>query len=100
MDPAVLATIAGTVSSPHPEVRSVLVVRHGYLVYEHYWQGVTASDGDNLYSVTKSVVSAQVGIALGEGKLRGWTRPSPSCWSRISPRTPTRDLPGSPSSSC
>ena len=49
MDPDVLAAIEGTVASLHPEVRSVLVVRHGYLVYEHYWQGVTASDGDNAF---------------------------------------------------
>jgi CubicO group peptidase (beta-lactamase class C family) len=75
MDPAVLATIPGNVASLHPEVRSVLVVRHGYLVYEHYWQGMTASDGDNTYSVTKSVVSALVGIALGEGKLKGLDQP-------------------------
>ena len=38
MDPAVLAAIAGNVSSLYPQVRSVLVVRHGYLVYER--QGV------------------------------------------------------------
>jgi CubicO group peptidase (beta-lactamase class C family) len=75
MDPAVLATIAGNVASLYPEIRSVLVVRHGYLVYEHYWQGMTASDGDNTYSVTKSVVSALVGIALGEGKLKGLDQP-------------------------
>jgi CubicO group peptidase (beta-lactamase class C family) len=75
MDPAVLAAIPGNVASLHPEVRSVLVVRHGYLVYEHYWQGMTASDGDNAYSVTKSVVSALVGIALGEGKLKGLDQP-------------------------
>jgi CubicO group peptidase (beta-lactamase class C family) len=71
MDPEVLATIQGNVASIYPQVRSVLVVRHGYLVYEHYWQGVTAADGDDVYSVTKSVVSALVGIALGEGKLKG-----------------------------
>jgi CubicO group peptidase (beta-lactamase class C family) len=71
MDPDVLATIQGTVASLHPEIRSVLVVRHGYLVYEHYWQGMTASDCHDVRSVTKSVVSALVGIALGEGKLKG-----------------------------
>jgi CubicO group peptidase (beta-lactamase class C family) len=71
MDPAVLATIPGSVSSVYPQVRSVLVVRHGYLVYERYWQGRTASDGSDVQSVTKSVVSALVGIALGEGKLKG-----------------------------
>jgi hypothetical protein len=100
MDPAVLATIAGNVASLHPEIRGVLVVRHGYLVYEHYWQGMTASDGDNTSSVTKSVVSALVGIALGEGSSRAWTSPSVCCWPATSPTTPTRGLPGSPWSSC
>jgi CubicO group peptidase (beta-lactamase class C family) len=71
MDPAVLAAIAGNISSLYPQVRSVLVVRHGYLVYEHYWHGMTAADGNDVQSVTKSVVSALVGIALGEGKLKG-----------------------------
>jgi CubicO group peptidase (beta-lactamase class C family) len=75
MDPDVLAAIQGSVASLHPEIRSVLVVRHGYLVYERYWQGRTASDGDNLYSVTKSVVSALVGIALGDGKLKALDQP-------------------------
>jgi CubicO group peptidase (beta-lactamase class C family) len=41
------------------------------LVYERYWQGATAGHGDNTYSVTKSVVSALVGTALGAGKLKG-----------------------------
>jgi len=75
MDPTVLATIAGNVASLHPEIRSVLVVRHGYVVYEHYWQGMTAANSDNLYSVTKSVVSALVGIALAEGKLKSLDQP-------------------------
>jgi len=100
IDPAVLATIPGNVSNLHPEVRSVLVVHHGYLVYEHYWQGMTASDGDNVYSVTKSVVSALVGIALGDGKLKGLDQPIGALLARHLPPTPTREWPGSPSSSC
>ena len=71
MDPQVLGNLDTQVPQRYPQVRSVLIVRHGYLVYEHYWQGMTAADGDNVYSVTKSVVSALVGIALGEGKLKG-----------------------------
>jgi CubicO group peptidase (beta-lactamase class C family) len=50
-------------------VRSVLVIRHGYLVYERYWQGFTASDGHDSRSVTKSFVSALVGIALRDRHL-------------------------------
>jgi CubicO group peptidase (beta-lactamase class C family) len=71
MDPAVLDDVDTQVPESYPQVRSVLVVRHGYLVYERYWQGVAASDGHNSYSVTKSFTSALVGIALGDGKLKG-----------------------------
>ena len=71
MDPAVLDDLDTMVPDLYPQVRSVLVVRHGYLVYERYWHGVDAGDGHNSFSVTKSFVSALVGIALGDGKLKG-----------------------------
>ena len=71
MDPAVLDDLDTIVPASYPQVRSVLVVRHGYLLVERYWQGVGASDGHNSFSVTKSFVSALVGIALGAGKLKG-----------------------------
>jgi CubicO group peptidase (beta-lactamase class C family) len=70
MDPAVLDDLDTKVPEFYPQVRSVLVVRHGYLVYEGYWQGVTAGDGHDVRSVTKSVVSALVGIALRDRHLR------------------------------
>ena len=70
MDPQVLNDLDTQVPERYPQVRSLLVVRHGYLVYEHYWQGFDAADGQELYSVTKSVVSALVGIALGERRLK------------------------------
>jgi CubicO group peptidase (beta-lactamase class C family) len=70
MDPAVLDDLDTIVPASYPRVRSVLVVRHGDLVYERYWQGLDAGDGHNSYSVTKSFVSALVGIALRDGRLR------------------------------
>jgi hypothetical protein len=48
MDPAVLDDLDTKVPDFYPQVRSVLVVRHGYLVYEHYWQGVKATDGHDI----------------------------------------------------
>ena len=71
MDPAVLDDLDTMVPDLHPQVRSVLVVRRGYLVYERYWQGVDASDGHDVRSATKSFVSALVGIALRDQQLRG-----------------------------
>jgi CubicO group peptidase (beta-lactamase class C family) len=70
MDPAVLDDLDTKVPDRYPQVRSLLVVRHGYLVYERYWHGLDASDGHNSHSVTKSVTSALVGIALGERHLK------------------------------
>jgi CubicO group peptidase (beta-lactamase class C family) len=71
VDPAVLDDLDAIVPAGYPSVRSVLVVRHGYLVVERYWHGVKAGDGHDVRSVTKSFVSALVGIALGDGKLKG-----------------------------
>jgi CubicO group peptidase (beta-lactamase class C family) len=67
------------------EVHSFLVAYHGRLLFEHYgWKsGTTPGDPDTtahqvlpserapIWSVTKSVTSALVGIALGEGAIAG-----------------------------
>jgi CubicO group peptidase (beta-lactamase class C family) len=51
-------------------VTSLLVARHGRLVVERYY-GIQAADRVPVFSITKSVVSALVGIALAEKRLRG-----------------------------
>jgi CubicO group peptidase (beta-lactamase class C family) len=67
MDPAVLDELDAKVAESYPQVRSLLVVRHGYLSMSATGTGLDVSDGHNSHSVTKSVTSALVGIALGEG---------------------------------
>ena len=52
-----------------PHLRSVLVIRHGYIVFDETFQG-TPNDERNVFSVTKSVISALIGIALREGFLK------------------------------
>ena len=66
-----LAEVERMVAEAYTSVRSILVVRDGALVYERYWNGADASDGHDVRSVTKSVVSALVGIALDSGALDG-----------------------------
>jgi CubicO group peptidase (beta-lactamase class C family) len=70
MDPQVLDDLDTQVPERYPQVRSLLVVRHGYLVYERYWQGFDAADGHEIHSITKSITSALVGIALGDHYLK------------------------------
>jgi CubicO group peptidase (beta-lactamase class C family) len=70
MDPKVLGDLDRQVPEQYPQVRSLLVVRHGYLVYERYWQGFDAADGHEIHSVTKGITSALVGIALRDHVLR------------------------------
>lgn len=53
----------------YPNVYSLLVVRHGYLVYEKYYQGMDKNDANPVFSVTKSVMSALTGIALRDGLI-------------------------------
>jgi CubicO group peptidase (beta-lactamase class C family) len=53
-----------------PQVTSLLVVRHGYLVFERYYHGYGAADLQNTQSVTKSLISALIGIALEQGYLQ------------------------------
>ena len=50
---------------------AVVVLRHGQIVWERYWDGWTAASTDNSWSMAKSVTSALVGIAINEGKIKG-----------------------------
>ena len=75
-------------SGVYPNIHSLLIARHGKLVYEHYWPGkdeilgrdlgVIAHSADSLHdlrSVTKSIVGACIGIAIAEGKIKGIDAP-------------------------
>jgi CubicO group peptidase (beta-lactamase class C family) len=54
-----------------PRVLSLLVVRHGHLVFEHYLHGNTLDSLNDVRSVTKSIVSSLVGIAVDRGVFPG-----------------------------
>ena len=67
----------------YPNIHSILVSHNGKLVYEKYWSGsdqkygkdvgIIAHDIDHLHSVrsvTKSVTSACIGIAIQQGKIK------------------------------
>ncbi len=51
------------------ETTAYLVIQNGKIIYEKYWQDCADSTASNLFSVTKSIVSLLVGIAIDEGKI-------------------------------
>jgi CubicO group peptidase (beta-lactamase class C family) len=71
MDGALLRA-AGDSLSKQPSVLSLLVVRHGHLVYERYYHGSARDQSDNVHSASKSILEALVGIAIRQGAIRGW----------------------------
>lgn len=56
-------------------LHSLLIVRHGYLVTEAYFQPFQADTIHDIQSCEKSVVSALVGIAIDHGYLQGVDQP-------------------------
>lgn len=52
-------------------VRSLIVVRMGVIVDEHYFAGATAATQADIRSGTKSVMAMLVGIATDQGSLSG-----------------------------
>lgn len=57
------------VGTAHPGLHSVLIVRHGRIAAEAYFQGWTADRLHEVQSISKGVVSLAVGIALDRGEL-------------------------------
>jgi CubicO group peptidase (beta-lactamase class C family) len=70
LDPAALSAAADLLSRPHSNARAFLAARGGRIACERYYQGCAPADRLHLFSVTKSVMSALTGIALGEGALK------------------------------
>jgi CubicO group peptidase (beta-lactamase class C family) len=66
MDSTALGAVYDYVESSGADVRSLLVVRHGYIVAEEYFtpQLYDVNNTHILFSVTKSFVSCLIGIAI------------------------------------
>jgi CubicO group peptidase (beta-lactamase class C family) len=69
LDPSLLRRADATFAAT-PGLRSVLVMRHAETVFERYYGGVGVNSEQDVFSITKSVVSALVGIEVARGRLR------------------------------
>ncbi len=69
MDSALLDEAGDRADAELPDISALVVARGGSLVYERYYGGQEADEPINVRSVTKSVVSTLIGIALADGDL-------------------------------
>jgi CubicO group peptidase (beta-lactamase class C family) len=70
MDSAKLMIADEFIQNRLPDAFSFLVVKNGYLVFEKYYSWGSAEKYAVVHSVTKSVTSALIGIALEKGYLK------------------------------
>jgi len=69
IDPQVLARVDSIARASLPALQAMVVLRNGRMVWEHYWGGADSSSAFNVKSVSKSVLSGLVGIAIEQRKL-------------------------------
>ena len=72
-NPAAFDGIGRTIETQYTDVESVVVVRKGQVLFEHYNTSTEALR--DVHSVTKSVLSLAVGSALGQGAIRSLDQP-------------------------
>lgn len=70
MDSGVLADMLAHIENERLAIDGVVVVRNGYVVLEAYNYPFEAGRQHIIYSCTKSVISALVGIAIGQGIIQ------------------------------
>jgi CubicO group peptidase (beta-lactamase class C family) len=69
VDSASLIRMSEWIRKDKLDVRSLLVVKDGQLIFERYSGGLDRDYNYELYSVTKTVTSLVFGILAGEGKI-------------------------------
>jgi len=58
------------IRSQYKNINGIVIVKKGNIVFEKYYNGYKESDVHHVASVTKSVVSALIGIAIDQGYIK------------------------------
>lgn len=78
------------IRATHSQIYSFLIAQHGRLLFERYYQGRGPNDPANIRSVTKSILSALVGIAVEHGYIAGLDQPLAGLLSAFPAHDPDR----------
>ncbi len=64
----------------HPDLRGVVVLRHGRVIAERYYNGETEKTLHDVRSAGKSVTALLIGLAIDRGKIHGVTDSVATYW--------------------
>ncbi|AEI75436.1 Beta-lactamase [compost metagenome] len=76
VDSAKLVALSEWIRRDKLDVRSLLVIKDGKLVFERYGDGLSRDYNHELYSVTKFISALLVGTLVGDGKLSAEDTPA------------------------
>lgn len=65
-----LSELESMIKSDHSNINGIVVVRNGSIAYERYYNGYGPDDTHHVASVTKSVISVLIGIAIDAGYIQ------------------------------
>lgn len=69
VDSRQLVRLSEWIRKENLDVRSLLVIKDGKLIFERYGKGLSRDHNYELYSVTKGVAALTAGVLMGEGRL-------------------------------
>ncbi|CAH0121932.1 hypothetical protein PAE9249_04467 [Paenibacillus sp. CECT 9249] len=70
MDADKLSKLEPAIQSDYSNISAVVIVRNGFIAYEKYYRGHGPDDTHHVASVTKSILSALIGIAIDAGYIQ------------------------------
>jgi CubicO group peptidase (beta-lactamase class C family) len=69
MDSEMLSALEPVIKSSYSNINGIVVVKNGYIAYERYYNDYEPDDVHHVTSVTKSIISALIGIAIDAGYI-------------------------------
>jgi CubicO group peptidase (beta-lactamase class C family) len=75
MDAGKLAEMLAEIDDQNINLHGLLIIRHGYIVSENYFNFYKQDTPHDMYSVTKSFASTLIGIAIQQGFISGVDQP-------------------------
>lgn len=65
-----LSQLEPLIISQYSNINGIIIARKGKVVFEKYYNGYNADDTFHVASVTKSIISALIGIAIDKGYIK------------------------------